>query len=200
MRLTGFLAFALLSISILSFGVNGSVFADNHDLLPVNASTDSQVYANGQNVIVSGNLKDYDPNAENAGAITYVVKSPDNNLVTIGQLVPNSDGTFTFSFKAGGALFKTNGDYTIETKYGGLKANVTCYLYHDEKQMKLLEHEKMVEKNKLPEPAPKEEPKAEKPVEEAPAEDNVPEPKEEVKAEEKPSEEKPAEKAEEKSE
>jgi hypothetical protein len=119
MRLTAFLAFALLSISILSYGVNGSVFADNHNLLPVNISSNVDIIANGANVIVSGTLKDYDSSALNAGAVTYVVKSPENNLVAIGQLIPNSNGSFEFSFIAGGQLWKLNGDYIVEVKYGG---------------------------------------------------------------------------------
>jgi len=35
MRLMGFLAFALLSISILSYGVSDSVFATEHNVPPV---------------------------------------------------------------------------------------------------------------------------------------------------------------------
>jgi len=122
MRLSGFLAFAVLSISILSYGVNGSAFAGSHDIgavpNPLSVSADLEIYSNGSNVIVSGNLKDYDPSSQSAGAVTYKVISPDGNLVTIGQLIPNSDGTFQFSFIAGGNLFKSNGDYIIETKYG----------------------------------------------------------------------------------
>ncbi|QLH06053.1 CFI-box-CTERM domain-containing protein [Nitrosopumilus ureiphilus] len=119
MRLTAFLVFTLLSISVLSYGVNGSIFADSHDLLPVNTSSNMNIVANGANVVISGSLKDYDPLSPSAGAVTYVVKSPENNLVTIGQLVPDSDGTFEFSFIAGGQLWKLSGDYVVETKYGG---------------------------------------------------------------------------------
>ncbi len=90
MRLTGFLAFALLSISILSYGVSGSVFADNHNVPPVSISLDSDIIANGGIVTVSGNIRNYDPSSVTAGAITYMIKSPDNNIVGIGQLSPNS--------------------------------------------------------------------------------------------------------------
>ena len=44
MRLTGFLAFALLSISILSYGVNGSVFADEHNVPPVFVESELRVF------------------------------------------------------------------------------------------------------------------------------------------------------------
>ncbi len=125
MRLTGFLAFALLSISILSYGVNGSVFAEEHNIPPIFIESDTTVYANGSQVTISGNIKDYDSSSLYAGAVTYTVISPNGNLVTIGQLIPNSDGTFEFSFTAGGNLFKSNGDYFIEAKYGGNTNEIT---------------------------------------------------------------------------
>ncbi len=125
MRLTGFLAFALLSISILSYGVNGSVFAEEHNIPPIFIESDTTIYANGSQVTISGNIKDYDSSSLYAGAVTYTVISPNGNLVTIGQLIPNSDGSFEFSFTAGGNLFKSNGDYFIEAKYGGNTNEIT---------------------------------------------------------------------------
>ncbi len=73
MRLTGFLAFALLSISILSYGINDSVFAtsDPNPALPI--SSELEIYSNGARVIVSGNVNNYDSSALNAGAVTYTV-------------------------------------------------------------------------------------------------------------------------------
>ncbi len=130
MRLTGFLAFALLSISILSYGVNGSAFAGSHDIgaapNPLSVSSDTEIYANGSNVTISGNIKDYDSSSLYAGAITYQVITPDGkNRVGIGQLIPNSDGSFEFNFIAGGPLWKMSGDYTVETKYGGNTNEIT---------------------------------------------------------------------------
>ncbi len=124
MRLTGFLAFALLSISILSYGVNGSVFAtsDPNPALPI--STDIEIYSNGASVTVSGNVNNYDSSSPSAGAVTYKVISPTESFVTIGQLIPNSDGSFEFNFIAGGILWKTNGDYTIDIKYGADSSEV----------------------------------------------------------------------------
>ena len=125
MRLTGFLAFALLSISILSYGVSGSVFAEEHDILPLSIFTDSGIIANGGIVTISGNIKNYDPSSLTAGAITYLIKSPDNNIVTIGQLTPSSDGSYEFTFTAGGNLWKLNGDYTIQVRYGADDSETT---------------------------------------------------------------------------
>lgn len=119
MRLVGFLAFALLSVSILSYGVNGSVFADSHNIAPITVTSDSKIIANGGTVTISGNIKNYDASSITAGAVTYVIITPDETgRVGIGQLMPKSDGSFTFSFVAGGPLWKTNGDYIVEVKYG----------------------------------------------------------------------------------
>ncbi len=118
MRLSGFLAFTLLSISILSYGVSGAAFAtiDPNPALPI--SSDNELYANGASVTVSGTVKNYDSSSLFAGAVTYIVLSPTDSFVKIGQLIPNSDGSFNFDFIAGGPLWKTNGDYKIQVKYG----------------------------------------------------------------------------------
>ena len=124
MRLTGFLAFALLSISILSYGVSGSVFAtsDPNPALPI--SSNLEIYSNGANVEISGSIKDYD-SVSNKG-VTYIIISPDDNIVGIGQLTNvNTDGTFKKSFIAGGPLWKSNGDYTVEFHYGADESTIT---------------------------------------------------------------------------
>ncbi len=116
MRFTGFLAFAVLSISILSYGVNVSSFADSHNILPLTVTADLETYANGSNVSISGSIKDYD--SSSGHGLTFLVKSPANSIVTIGQLVPSSNGSFQYDFVAGGPLWKLSGDYIIEFNYG----------------------------------------------------------------------------------
>jgi hypothetical protein len=125
MRLTGFLAFALLSISILSYGVNGSVFADsdNHNVPPVFVESDSDIYSNGNVITISGQIKNYD-SSEGKG-LTLLITSPDNNIVGIDQLTPNSDGSFEVTAVAGGQLWKLNGDYVFELNYGADSGEVT---------------------------------------------------------------------------
>ena len=116
MKITAFLAFALLSISILSYGISDVAFAtsDPNPALPV--STDIDIASNGASVTISGTVGDYD--SSSGKGLTFLVTSPDNNIVTIGQLTPNSDGSFTKSFVAGGPLWKLNGDYNVEFHYG----------------------------------------------------------------------------------
>jgi hypothetical protein len=119
MRLTGFLAFALLSISILSYGVSGSAFADEHNIPPVSVSSDIEVIGNGANIVISGNIRDYDSSIHYGQDITVIIKSPDNNIVTIKQITPNSDGSFQFNVVAGGQLWKLAGDYIVDVHFAG---------------------------------------------------------------------------------
>jgi hypothetical protein len=118
MRLTSFLAFAVLSISILSYGVSGSVFATEHNIPPISVSSDVEVIGNGANVVISGNIRDYDSSIHYGQDVTVIIKSPDNNIVTIKQISPNSDGSFQFNIVAGGKLWKSAGDYIVDVHFG----------------------------------------------------------------------------------
>ena len=106
MKLTAFLAFALLTISILSYGITGAAPAfatsDPNPALPI--STNVDIVKNGDSVIISGNATKYD--AENPNAVTFKILSPDNNIVGIAQISPNSDGSFEKSFVTGGTYWK----------------------------------------------------------------------------------------------
>jgi hypothetical protein len=61
MKLTGFLAFALLSLSILSYGVSGAAFATSDPNPALAISSDSEIYSSGDTIVVSGLIGDYDP-------------------------------------------------------------------------------------------------------------------------------------------
>jgi len=128
MKLSALLMFTLLSVSIFSYGVGGSsVFADDHNIPPISASTNLPTYENGGKVIVSGNIKDYDSNLHSGQDIVFMIISPPpiNNLVTIGQITPSSDGSFQVDFTAGGVLWKAAGDYIIEFRFAGNTGSTT---------------------------------------------------------------------------
>ncbi len=152
MRLTGLLAFALLSISILSYGVNGSVFADEHNIPALSIFTDSDVIANGGIVTISGNIKNYDSSSLTAGDITYLVKSPDNNIVIIGQISPSSNGSYEFTFIVGGNYWKLNGDYTIQVRYGADTSEITINYVGGEQVISTTEPEPTEPEPTEPEP------------------------------------------------
>jgi len=123
MRLTGFLAFALLSFSILSYGISGAAFATTDPNPALSVATDIEIASNGASVTISGSIGDYDPSS--GKGLTYLIVSPDNSIVQIGQLTPSSDGSFSKNFVAGGPLWKLAGDYTIKLQYGVDKSEVS---------------------------------------------------------------------------
>ena len=121
MRLTSFLAFALLSISILSYGVSGSAFAATDPNPALTVSSDLDVYSDGATIKVTGNIKNY----SNEKGLTMIVSSPNNPLATIAQPEINSDGSFETTVKTGGPNWKKSGDYVISFKYGADTSKIT---------------------------------------------------------------------------
>ncbi|NWJ28208.1 hypothetical protein HX848_02255 [Marine Group I thaumarchaeote] len=51
-------------------------------------------------MIITGNINNYD--SSSGEFLTYFIRSPINELVTIGQVTPSSDGSFQYSFTASG--------------------------------------------------------------------------------------------------
>jgi len=124
MRLGGFLALALLSISILSCVLNGNALGATIEEPSISVKTELPLYENGNRVVLSGNIRDYNPDVDADKGLTLIVKSPDNNIVAIGQITPSSDGSFAYSkIVAGGPLWKLNGDYIFEFHFGSLKGS-----------------------------------------------------------------------------
>ena len=76
MKVSGFLAFALLSISILSFGLTGAVNAQS--VLPLSVETDSSSYTTGNSIAISGFIKTL---SEFEQPVVVMIVSPDGNIV-----------------------------------------------------------------------------------------------------------------------
>ena len=85
MKVSGFLAFAILSISILSFGLTGAVNAQS--VLPVSVETDFPSYTTGNSIVISGFIKNL---SEYEQPVVLMIVSPDGNIVTIQQILPDS--------------------------------------------------------------------------------------------------------------
>jgi hypothetical protein len=119
MKVSGFLAFAILSISILSFGLTGAVNAQS--TLPVSVSTDSYSYTTGNSIVISGFIKNL---SEYEQPVVLMIVSPDGNIVTIQQILPDSFGNYSVTVKAGGTM-NSNGEYEIRAQYGAQKITTT---------------------------------------------------------------------------
>ena len=55
-------------------------------------------------------------------AVTLMVIAPNGNIITVDQITPNSDGTFTSDIGVGGSLWSQDGLYTVSAKQGDATA------------------------------------------------------------------------------
>ena len=55
-------------------------------------------------------------------AVTLMVIAPNGNIITVDQINPNSDGTFTSDIGVGGSLWSQDGLYTVSAKQGDATA------------------------------------------------------------------------------
>ena len=110
----------LIAISVLLI-YPASAFAGSGD---VTIGTDLSEYTKGNTISVSGSIAGFD-DVDLFGNPTLVVNDvtlrvvdPINNIVTIAQITPNSDGTFTTSIPTDSPTWKKAGTYTIMANYG----------------------------------------------------------------------------------
>ena len=110
----------LIAISVLLI-YPASAFAGSGD---VTISTDLSEYTKGDTISVSGSITGFsevdlfgNPTLA-VNDVTLRVVDPINNIVTIAQITPNSDGTFTASIPTESPTWKKDGTYTIMANYG----------------------------------------------------------------------------------
>ena len=125
MKLWGKFFLAVLTISLLSYGISGAAFAA---VEPISVITNKEFYVEGATIEISGFVKDFDVNdVMRSGDVTIIVISPNGNLVTVAQVSPNSDGNYSTTMVAGG-MISTEGDYTVKAKWGA-QSNQTVFKY-----------------------------------------------------------------------
>jgi len=86
--------------------------------IPVAVWTDAEVYDHDSVIMVEGTVANL-----RQGPVTITVTSPTNNVVTIGQVTPDSDGTYSTTLSTSGDLWKYDGTYTIRVQYGAQGIN-----------------------------------------------------------------------------
>jgi len=103
--------FALSAILIASIGMSP---AFGQIVEPVVVTTDKSSYGEGDTIMVSGEVKEL----LSGFPVTLQVIAANGNLVTVQQLEVGADKKFGIELTAGGALWKSEGTYTIKVLYG----------------------------------------------------------------------------------
>jgi len=124
MKLWGKFFLAVLTLSLLSYGISGAAYAA---VEPLTVLTE-EFYAQGNIITISGFVKNFDASdPQKRMDVTIVITAPNGNLVTVLQISPSSDGNYSDSFTAGG-MISAEGDYTVKAKWGA-QSNQTVFKY-----------------------------------------------------------------------
>ncbi len=121
MNVTGKFLLSFLCISIASYGLSGSVYASNHNLLPLSVATNSDSYSTGEMILIFGSIRDYDGTSP---IITIQIFGPLGGMKVIDQVTPNSDGTFEIDLIAQGTINLT-GEYIVKAMWNKQPADTT---------------------------------------------------------------------------
>ena len=125
MKLWGKFFLAILTLSLLSYGISDAVYAAAE---PISVATNKEWYADGATIIIAGEVKNFDSSDPmKSRDVTVVITAPNGNLVTVLQISPSSDGNYSDSFTAGG-MINAEGDYTVKAKWGA-QSNQTGFKY-----------------------------------------------------------------------
>ncbi len=111
----------LLAISVLLI-YPASAFAGSGD---VTVNTGLSEYAKGDIISVSGSIAGWGDENLVVNDVTLRIVDPINNIVTIAQITPNSDGTFTASIPTDSPTWKKEGTYTVMANYGSGSSSVS---------------------------------------------------------------------------
>ena len=99
MKLWGKFFLAIFTLSLLSYGISGAAFAAAE---PLSVITNKEFYTEGATITISGLVKDFDTSDDMRSMdVTIMVIAPNGNLVTVDQVSPNSDGSYSTTMVAG---------------------------------------------------------------------------------------------------
>ena len=122
MKVSGLLAFTLLSISIISFSLTGAVNAQT--MTPsLTVSTEYSNYTTGNSIEITGSISSL---SESTIPVTFIVVDPNGTIVKIGQLEHDSQGNFSTIVPTGGTM-NTSGEYEIRANYGNISKSTTTF-------------------------------------------------------------------------
>ena len=124
------------------------------DLVEITLVTNSNSYENGDKVIVTGQIQNYDLNSMKGQDILYNLISPENVFLSSGNIGPNSDGSFYFTTFAMDNLWKTDGNYIFSVNLSSLKQTVDISYDNTEFESPVSEPEATTTVTTVPEATP----------------------------------------------
>ena len=156
--------------AILLFALSAIILSQSYGFAygaTISVATDSSSYEAGEMIGVSGSVSDYvESDPFKNFDVTLKLVAPNGNIITISQIPPNSDGSYSTFIPAQGPLWKFDGDYTISVSWGSDNNASTTFTFisepeeiieevEQEEVIEISEEElaEVVEETETPEPA-----------------------------------------------
>ena len=99
----------------------------------ISVATDSSSYETGEMIGISGSVSDYvESDPFKNFDVTLKLVAPNGNIITISQISPNSDGSYSTFIPVQGPLWKFDGDYTISVSWGSDNNASTTFTFISE--------------------------------------------------------------------
>ena len=114
----------------------------------ISVATDSSSYEAGEMIGVSGSVSDYvESDPFKNFDVTLKLVAPNGNIITISQISPNSDGSYSTFIPVQGPLWKLDGDYTISVSWGSDNNASTTFTFISEPEeiIEEVEQEEVIE-------------------------------------------------------
>ena len=100
---------------------SGESNSPESELVEITLVANKDSYQNGDKVMITGQIKNYDLNSMKGNTILYDVVSPENVVLSSGHIGPNSDGSFYFTTFAMDTIWKMDGNYILNVNMKSLK-------------------------------------------------------------------------------
>lgn len=100
---------------ILMVGIGGTIpaLAQESTSSSITVTTDKPTYSDGDQMVISGTV-----GTQLNVPISVVVRDPSGNIVSLAQVSPNPNNTYSTTITAGGDLWSAVGSYVIDVTYG----------------------------------------------------------------------------------
>ena len=136
---------------ILLFALSAIILSQGYGFAygaTISVATDSSSYEAGEMIGVSGSVSDYvESDPFKNFDVTLKLVAPNGNIITISQISPNSDGSYSTFIPVQGPLWKLDGDYTISVSWGSDNNASTTFTFISEPEeiIEEVEQEEVIE-------------------------------------------------------
>ena len=117
------------SVAIVAIAIGLTFTASNDDIAPIPVTIPDKItldepykpaYSQDDRIVISGNVGEISEGHH----VSIQVLASNGNLVTVMQVLPDSDGDFEAEIVAGGPLWRASGEYKIIAFYDGQETSI----------------------------------------------------------------------------